>query len=314
MSNTSGRVMTVDGPVEPTSLGMTLTHEHLLVDLSMAPDRWGIDGMLFDVEDMITELGHFRAAGGGALVETTLPAIRRNPEGLRRIAAATGVQVVMGCGWYRQPYYPPEDAIDRRTVDDLAEQLVEEITNGVGPDRIRPGIIGEIGCHKTWMTAQEERVHRAAARAQLATGLAITTHAIASPIGLAQLDVFEQEGVDLSRVVIGHADSYPLPGYHREIARRGAWVQFDKVGDPATFFVPEDRLVRLVTELVEAGHIGQLLLSQDICFRTHLKLLGGHGYDYLPVRFLPLLRKAGLSDDDIEQLVVRNPQRMLTVR
>ena len=314
MGEFSGRVMTVDGPVDPASLGFTLTHEHLLVDLSAASLRWGIDGMFFDVDDMIQELGHFKAAGGGTLVETTLPAIGRNPDGLRRIAAATGVKVVMGCGWYRQPYYPARDEIDRRPPGDLAEQLVAEITGGVGPDRVRPGVIGEIGCHKTWMTAQEERVHRAAARAQLATGLPITTHAIASPIGLTQLDVFEAEGVDLSRVVIGHADSYPVPAYHLEIARRGAWVQFDKVGDPSSFFVPEARLVRLVTELVDAGHIGQLLLSQDICFRTHLKLLGGHGFDYLPVRFLPLLRAAGLSQAEIDQIVIDNPRRMLTIR
>jgi phosphotriesterase-related protein len=219
----------------------------------------------------------------------------------------------MGTGWYREPYYPDADAIDRRGVDDLAAQLVTEIDDGVD-EGVRPGIIGEIGCHKTWMSAQEERVHRAAARAQRESGLAISTHSMASDIGLRQLDLFEEEGVDPSRVVIGHADSHMVEAYHLEIATRGAYVQFDKVGDPASFFVPEERLVRAVCALVEKGFLGQVLLSHDLCFRSHLKYMGGHGFDYLLTSFVPALRRAGLSEDEVRTIVETNPQRMLARR
>jgi phosphotriesterase-related protein len=283
------------------------------VDLFAAPSRWDIAGILFDVDVMVDELMHFRKAGGTTLVDTTLPAIKRDPEGLRSISERTGVQIVMGCGWYREPYYPAEDAIDRTSVEELAGRLVREIEAGVGDPPIRPGIIGEIGCHKAWMSAQEERVHRAAAGAQKATGLAITTHAMASPIGLRQLDIFEAEGVDPARVVIGHADSYPFREYHREIVRRGAYVQFDKVGDPHAFFLPEERLVRSVCDLVEAGYLKQILLSHDICFRSHLKYMGGHGYDYLLTRFVPTLLEAGLRQQEIDTILQDNPRRMLTV-
>ena len=112
----------------------------------------------------------------------------------------------MGSGWYRGAYYPPEARIDRRSVDDLADELVREATDGVGESGVIPGIIGEIGTDKPWVSAAEERVHRAAARAAKRTGRAITTHSIMSPVGLAQLRIFEEEGLDPARVVIGHSD------------------------------------------------------------------------------------------------------------
>jgi phosphotriesterase-related protein len=306
--------MTVLGPVESGELGPTLTHEHLLISLFDIPGRWDLNGLLYDRDVIADEIGYFRDAGGGTIVELSLPGSGRDPEGLRHLAKMTGLHIVMGCGWYRQPYYRPEDRIDQRSVEDLAGELVAEIEGGCGATGIRPGIIGEIGCDKTWMSALEERAHRAAARAQVATGLPLTTHSIASPIGLWQLDVFEQEGIDPRRVVIGHADSYPVLDYCLAIVRRGAYVQFDKVGNEDAFFTREDRLVRLILDLIDQGFITQILLSQDICFRSELKAHGGRGYDYIPTRFVPTLRTAGLGDDDIRQLLELNPQRMLSQR
>jgi phosphotriesterase-related protein len=310
----AGRVMTVNGPVDPAELGFTLPHEHLWINLFEAPGRWDLNGVLQDADLVVGELAHFGAAGGGAVVELSLPGNGRDPDRLRDISGRSGLHVVMGCGWYRQPYYPEADLIDRRSPDDLAEQLVREIERGAGEGGVRPGIIGEIGCHKSWMSAQEERVHRAAARAQVATGLPLTTHSIASPIGLWQLDVFAEEGVDLTRVAVGHADSYPVLDYHREIVRRGAFVQFDKVGGIDAFYTPEARLVELIRALVAEGFVEQVLLSHDICFRSELKTFGGRGYDDIPSRFVPALREAGLSEQEIEQMTVRNPQRLLTIR
>ena len=112
--------------------------------------------------------------------------------------------------------------LDRASVGELADRLVAEIESGVADTGIRPGIIGEIGTDKPWLSALEERVHRAAGRAARQTGLAITTHSVMSAVGLAQLQVFEDEGVDPARVVIGHADSYPSLDHYLEIIRRGA--------------------------------------------------------------------------------------------
>lgn len=312
-SDLTGSIMTVRGAVSPQDLGVTLPHEHLLWNIYWAQARWDINGILRDVDQACDEVAHFRKNGGGTIVETSVPGSGRDPLGLRTISERTDVHVVMGCGWYRQPYYRPEDRIDRRSPDDLAAEIVHEFESGVADTEIRPGIIGEIGCDKTWMSALEERAHRAAARAQLATGLAITTHAIASPVGLWQLNIFEEEGVDLSRVAVGHADSYPVLDYYKEIARRGAFVQFDKVGDPRSFFMPEARLVVFIQELVAAGYLEHILLSHDTAFPIHLKVLGGIGYDYVPTVFRQRLDDAGLSSREIEQILVDNPRRLLTI-
>ena len=170
----------------------------------------------------------------------------------------------MGSGWYRDAYYPAEALIDQRSVDDLAGEIVRDATVGVGETGIRAGIIGEIGTDKPWLSAREERIHRAAARAARRTGLAITTHAVQSTVGLDQLTVFEEEGADLSRVVIGHADSNPSLAYHRAIVERGATVEFDFLG---MSFTPlerhgEGRIVESISELLSGGFGGQILLPR----------------------------------------------------
>ena len=209
----------------------------------------------------------------------------------------------MGCGWYRTAYYPPEARIDRRTVDDLAAELIREATEGVGETGVRPGIIGEIGTDKPWLTGQEERVHRAAARAAKATGLAITTHGVLSDVGRAQLRVFEEEGVDPARVVIGHADSYPHLDHQLSIVETGASVEFDFLGMSFSALerLGEGRVIDLLLELLSRGHAERILLSQDVCHDSQLRRYEGHGYTYLAETFLPRLRARGVSDDEIRR-------------
>ena len=308
-------VHTVSGPVPSASLGFVLPHEHTAIALWHVPDRWDYWELTEDDAVVLPELQAFRAAGGGTLVDLTLPGLGRDPERLRRYAEATGLNVVMGCGWYRTAYYPPEARIDRRTVDDLADELVREFEDGVAGTGIRPGIIGEIGTDKPWLSAQEERVHRAAARAARRTGMAVTTHAVLSPVGLDQLRVFEEEGLDPARVVIGHADSYPVLDHYLAIVERGASVEFDFLGMSFTVMEQhgEDRTADLLGELVARGHGSRVLLSQDVCHNAQLKRYGGNGYVYLQERFLPRLREAGFDEATIRTLTVDNPARILAV-
>ena len=221
----------------------------------------------------------------------------------------------MGCGWYRTAYYPPEALIDRRSTDDLADELVREATDGVGESGVRPGIIGEIGTDKPWVSPSEERVHRAAARASRRTGLAITTHAVLSDVGLAQLRIFEEEGADPARVVIGHADSYPVLDHYLAIIERGANLEFDFIGMPWERGTASGRLASsswCASSSDAATEIG-LFLSQDVCSDSQLKAFGGNGYTYLTDTFLPRLRAAGVSEDEITTMTVANPRRLLTI-
>ena len=312
-------VQTVLGPVDPATLGFTLPHEHTAITLWQVPNRWDYWELTRDAPIITEELGRFRDAGGSTLVDLTLSGVGRDPSWLVQLARATGLNLVMGCGWYRESYYPAEARIDRRSVEDLADELVREAGDGIavaGLDAaVRPGIIGEIGTDKPWLSAQEERVHRAVARASRRTGLAITTHAVMSDVGLAQLTVFEDEGADLSRVIIGHADSYPVLDHYLEIIRRGANLEFDFLG---MSFTPQERLgepriIDLLRELLSRGHADRLFVSQDVCHNAQLRHYQGNGYTYLQDTFLPRLRAAGVSAAEVDQLTIANPRRILTI-
>ncbi len=308
-------VQTVLGPIEPAELGFTLPHEHTQIALWHIPDRWDYWQLTRDEPVILGELAAYRAAGGSGLVDLTPPGVGRDPAWLVGLARASGLHLVMGAGWYRGAYYPAETLIDRRTADSLADELVREATDGVGETGVRPGILGEIGTDKPWVSALEERVHRAVGRAARQTGLAITTHAVLSPVGLDQLAIFEAEGADPTRVVIGHADSYPSLDHYLAIIGRGASVEFDFLG---MSFTPaerhgEGRVVELLCELLSRGHVERVLLSQDVCHDSQLRRYEGNGYTYLADTFLPRLRAAGVSDAEIETMTVANPRRLLTI-
>jgi phosphotriesterase-related protein len=305
----------VTGPLDPGELGWVLPHEHTAIALWHIAGRWDYWELRRDEPLILEELGRFRDAGGGGLVDLTLPGVGRDPAWLAGLATRSGLRIVMGAGWYREAYYPAETRVDRRSVADLADEIIREAEDGVAGTGIRPGIIGEIGTDKPWLSAQEERVHRAAAQAARATGLAITTHAVQSAVGLDQLAIFEAEGADLSRVVIGHADSYPSRDYHRAIVERGAVVEFDFLG---MSFTPlerhgEGRIVESICDLLAAGHADRIMLSQDVCHDSQLVRYGGNGYAYLATTFLPRLRDAGVSDEEIRTITVDNPRRILTI-
>jgi predicted metal-dependent phosphotriesterase family hydrolase len=215
---------------------------------------------------------------------------------------------VMGAGRYREGWYEPE--LWQRTTAQIAVEFARDIETGV--DGIRAGFLGEIGVDGYHLSPIEERIHRAAARAHVRTGAPITTHAIASPVGLEQLDVFEEEGADLRRVAVGHCDSYPFYDYHVAIARRGAYVQFDLIRGLPGYEYEEVRQLNSIKRLVDDGHLDRILLSHDICDLQKLSFNGGPGYAYIQRCFVPKLRDAGLSVEQIGRITIDNPRRLLT--
>jgi phosphotriesterase-related protein len=299
----TGLVTTVLGDIPAGELGRCLPHEHLVCDFS--PATGDLDHVLNEVELAVDELAPFRAAGGRAVVEVTPPDLGRDPLRLREISRRSGVHVVMGTGWYRRAFYP--EHLDRTPTAALADAMVTELTDGV--DGIRSGVIGEIGCDGGHLTAVEERVLRAAARAAKATGAALTTHASMHPVGTAQLDVLDEEGVDLARVVIGHCDTHLDRAYHRELLRRGAWVQFDTAG--RDHMNPDRRRAAALMALIRDGWLERLLVSSDRCFRSDLTSFGGPGYGHVLTGFRQELRSLGLTDEEFDVLTISNPAVVL---
>ena len=301
----NGHIHTVLGEIAPSALGRTLMHEHIYCDIYRVTGR--LNELLNDEALAVEELADLREAGGTALVEVTTPDLGRDPQALRRVAEKTQLHIVMGAGWYRQPFYPPE--VDRLPTNELADMMIADLTDGVGETGIRAGIIGEIGINLDYATAQEERVLRAAARAHKATGAPITTHASMYPVGLLQLDILKDEDVDLNRVIIGHCDTYLDRSYHLEILEAGAYVQFDTVG--RNHMNPDCRRASALAELAHLGWKHKLLLSSDRCHRSDLRAFGGLGYGYVFTRFFDMLRAAGMDEETLNTITIDNPRRAL---
>lgn len=303
-------VQTVRGPIEPERLGFTLVHEHLHLEMWHSSGD-GYIGQIDDDEILAAELSAFSEVGGSCLVDQTPRGAGRQPARLRQLSDATGVEIVCATGYYTEPYYPPGDALHRRSVDEISELLLEEIRDGIAGTGVRPGLIGEIGTSQGWVSPLEERIHRAAARAQRATGLPIATHTLYHGAGHHQLEIFAEEGVDPARICIGHCDTFPSVAYCESIARRGAYVSLDNIGFDLEGH--EDAVRRLLLELVERGYARQLLLSQDMGQMPELGCRGGRGLTYLAKRFLPSLLEAGLDEATVRLITVENPLRWLTV-
>jgi phosphotriesterase-related protein len=302
------QVMTVTGPVPADELGIVLPHEHLLIDTTT---EYRADGLLHDEHLTARELAWFRELGGTTIVDLTTTEIGRNPAGLQRIAQATGVTIVMACGHYRDPYLD-RAWFDQHSVDDIAAGMIHEATHGVDGTGIRPGIIGEIGADRAWISAAEERSLRAAARAHHATGLTISTHAARWPVGRAQLAILREEGVPPHRVIIGHCDSVPDHEYHLELAAAGCYVELDNIGTGTP--LDDEIALRYLLALRTSGHLRQILLSHDVFLRSHLKAHGGNGYTHLLQDFRTSLANAGLGDDELHTLLRDNPRDALIGR
>jgi len=300
------QLMTVKGPIEASNLGFTLMHEHLLLDL--LKDSWSVNNLLYEPELAYLEVMRYKNAGGVTLVDQTNRGLGQDPVEVKKLAERTGLNIILGCGWYREPYY--EEYLNHWYVDEIAEQMITDITEGIDDSGVKAGIIGELGAHEKWVSPVEERVLRAGARAHHKTGLTIATHGTNSPVALDQLDILKEEKVDFNRVVVGHCGSWPYTEFHAEIVKRGAWLSFDNLSDTNPYELK--KCLKLIEQIVKAGNLDRILLSHDVCYRTHYVSYGGCGYDFISTRLLDHLVGIGFTDEMFHQVMVDNPRRALT--
>jgi phosphotriesterase-related protein len=295
---------TVRGPVRPGDVGRILPHEHVFCDMYRVSRN--LDHLLNDGLLAVDELGALRDIGGSAVVDCTPPDLGRDHQLLRRASEESGVHIIAATGWYRRAFYPAW--IDETPTNALAERMIGELLEGIDGTDIRAGVIGEIGVDRDVLSGVEERVLRAAARAQRRTGAPIITHASMYPAGLAQLDILEEEGVDSARIVIGHADTYLDPDYHRAVLERGAYLAFDTIA--RVHQNPDERRAEAIVGLLDHGWGERLLLSSDRCFRSDLLAFGGPGYGVVITSFFERLRRAGVSDATLDLMTIDNPRRL----
>ena len=345
--------MTVLGPIPSEEAGITLVHEHVFFDHSRSfhysetatakgllnkpvemsmlgllrrrPTGTTLDNVILSDQDTaIAELGRFQREGGGLVVDCTVDGLGRDPAALRRVARATGIHVVQGTGFYTERSHPAW--VKDWTIDQLAQLFIEHIQVGIDDTGVKAGILGEIGTSlvpgdagpTAVMTPAEERVLRAAGRAAVATGVAVSVHVDVRGKGAVQvIDVLAQEGLPPDRMIMGHMDIPMDLDYHLAVAARGVFLAYDEFGrdyysDEVGVSRPSDvTRIEYLQSLIRAGYEDQVLLSHDVCLKMDLRRYGGNGYDHILVSVLPMFRRAGLSEGQIAKLLVHNPRRAL---
>jgi phosphotriesterase-related protein len=316
-----GVIQTVTGPIAPETLGVTYMHEHILCDQR----RCRVDGlrprgrdadlmMLTDPEAAVQEMAELKRLGAGAVVEVTMQAWGRDLRELRRISTAAGLSIIATSGFYVEACHPASVAV--HSVAQLADELIREITDDAEGTGIRTGLL-KAAISRPVVEGPEEKCARAVAIAQRRTGAAITTHTSGSArfeipggnIGWQLLDLFESEGVDQSRVIVGHVDENADLRHLEALCRRGAYVQFDVIGK--RHWMLDETRADLIAALVDQGYVGHLLLSTDRNRESELTRGGGVGYGHLLTRFIPMLEAAGVDRTAIRAMLVDNPRRVL---
>ncbi len=345
-------IPSVTGPLDVERLGRTLTHDHFFVDLTtwaclprtpeeeefwnaeITMDRIGqlrrrawsnkTNIKLDEFDAAVDEILKFKELGGSSVFDLTPATVGRDPLAIKRVAEATGIQIIVGTGFYVQDAHPP--LVAGATVEELTEIMVGELMDGIDDTGIRAAIIGEIGTSCP-VHPDEIKVLHAAAAASRRTGAAITLHMTETDrLGHEVLDLLEADGIPLTHVVLGHSDGPPpdVP-YFRSLMDRGAYVEFDFFGATwrnddlserfGAYFVPpaqDEAIAAVMAGLIAEGYGDRLLMSHDVAMKTQLTKYGGYGYGHILRTIVPQLRWLGASDDAIERIMVDNPRRLIT--
>ncbi|MEG9608885.1 phosphotriesterase-related protein [Citrobacter portucalensis] len=286
---------------DPT--GYTWVHEHLHIDLSGFKNN--LDCRLDQYDLICQEMKDLRALGVSNIIEMTNRYMGRNPQFMLDLMRETGINVVACTGYYQDAFFP--EHVAARSVEQLAQEMVDEIVIGIDCTELKAGIIAEIGSSEGGITPLEEKVFIAAARAHIETGRPISTHTSFSTMGVEQLVLLQAHGVDLSRVTVGHCDLKDNLDNILRMIDLGAYVQFDTIGK--NNYYPDEKRIGMLHELRNRGLLNRVMLSMDITRRSHLKANGGNGYDYLLTTFIPQLRQSGFSQADVDTMLRDNPSQ-----
>lgn len=335
-------IQTVTGPIEINKLGITLMHEHLLINIT---DLWrkpteanrlaltkvpvsleiigelrydpyvNLDNLqMLDIDIAVSEARKFKELGGQTIVDVTSRYNGRDPFALRSIAQRTGLYIVMGCGYYME--YSYSQKLKNMSIEDITEEIMQEITIGVDGSGIKAGIIGEAGISKD-MTKQEVKLLRAQSRAQSIADVPLTIHTYGWGRQCNEIiDIVTEEGANLKMVILDHMNpSLHDLEYQVSLLERGVFLEYDMIG--MDYYYPgegqspsDEENAKAIKHLIEAGYINQVLLSQDVFLKMMLTHFGGHGYAHILKHFIPRLKRLGVNEQQIYTLLIENPQRV----
>jgi len=343
-------VMTVQGVMDSNKLGIIAPHEHVFIDIrnqfkefteaserAISKQKVGIGNLdilsrnpyavkdnlvLNDVKIIEEELLRFKKAGGDTIVDATNIGIGRDPEALRDISRAIGINIIAGCGYYTYDTHPED--MDNKKIEDIKNEILIDIKEGINGTDIRAGVIGEIGTSDS-IHPNERKVLIASAKAHAETGIAIIVHTYPwEKQGLLAIKILSESGADLNKVCICHIDVEIDLEYCRDIIKSGAYIEFDNFGKEyfidkrhrgfaGGVFARDIERVKAIKNLIEEGYLSSILVTCDICLKTLLHKYGGWGYDHILTNIVPMLKEEGITDEQIDILLKENPRNFLKI-
>lgn len=295
-------INTLNKQIKAEAMGITMYHEHLTIDLT---EQKNDPDARLEGEALLQDLKEIKKAGVKTIVELTNIGMGRDTARLRYLADQLGMNIIASTGFYKEPYLP--DLFYQKTKQELVELMVSEIETGIEGTDIKAGVIGEVGTSQE-ITAAEKKLLQAAALAQKETGVPIITHLTLGSCGVEQLEILENAGADLTKVALSHLDLAADIDYVLKLAARGVFIGIDTIGKLK--YQSDQFRIRLIKALLKAGFKDQILISTDITRLSHLKTNGGHSYQYLLEEFVPKLKAAALSREEIEGILINNPAKL----
>jgi len=320
--NTPARsiIRTVCGDILAADAGFAHCHEHAFI-LPGPSARLNPQLLLDDLDKTVAELSEFRAAGGATIVDAQPIGPERAPGWQKAASERSGANIIACTGFHRNCYYGSEHFRFHESAEALAARLVEEINGGMavyaGPavierTEVRAGMI-KFASDYHLIDAAAQRAAEAAAIAHHETGAPILTHTEHGTCGLQQVKLFERLGVAASALLVSHLDRNPDRFVHEDVAASGAYLVYDGVS--RVKYHPDSTLVRLISDMLQAGHGSRILLGMDMGPRSMWRSYGGGpGMAYLANVFLPKLRRSGLTTELIDMFTIRNPAAALAMR
>jgi phosphotriesterase-related protein len=300
-------LMTTAGPIKESAAGFILPHEHLFTDLR-GPDKPGYGeadeaDVLRVMKPLLVEAGK---AGVDTLIECTTIGVGRNIPVIAALARETGMQIVVPTGVYGRANFAPKKYAEM-SEDDLARWMMVEIFIGIEKTGVQAGFIKTASSEKE-LRSLEEKFLRASGRASLQTGAAIASHTTSGAIARLQADILKSLGVAEDRFVWVHAQAEPDLAIHKELAKRGVYIELDSVG---TSDEEDAKIVKMIRALIDAKCEDRILLSHDAGWYNPGQKEGGtqRPFTSLTKTFLPKLKKAGITDAQIRKFTQQNPFR-----
>jgi phosphotriesterase-related protein len=320
------QIPTARGPIDTSALGVTLMHEHVFVldaeIMQNYPEEWGSEDAR--VPNAIDRMNELKSSGVDSLLDLTVTGLGRYIPRIERIAAATQLNILVATGIYTYnelPFYfqfrGPKTIFGGSEL--IADMFIRDIEQGIGETNVRAAVL-KCATDAPGLTRDVERILRATAMAHRHTGVPISTHTNARrKNGLEQQRVFKEEGVDLTRVVIGHSGDTTDLNYLEELLGNGSYLGMDRFGID-TFCPFEDRVATVAT-LCARGHSNRMLLSHDAaCFnhwfpeRPLAAALPRWNYLHIHNDVIPALEQKGVTKEQVRTMLVDNPRRIFEVQ